>query len=240
MTMWVNYAIESGNFDRALVRAINTLTGARTLLVPTGSPYTTTGCSGVTLCDNICSIQGWSGSQPAWSQASFNLGGLSGVPIQIEVRFSTDGGTLGTQGFWFDRVQITNATQATCDAQSNACPALPAEVSSVADPVPFTLTPAGASYTLRFSEVPGAAAYNVYGGSLASLHGGSYDHASLPGLCGFIDSSAGDGRVLASVPVSSLPVNSYFLAVARNAAGESIYGTTSLGATIPLALAACP
>jgi hypothetical protein len=110
----------------------------------------------------------------------------------------------------------------------------------VGEPVQFTLAPLAANYNVRFSEVPGASSYGVYGGTLPSLHGARYDHASLAGLCGLTDGSPGDGQVLASVPASSFPVNAYFLVVSRNAAGESIYGTASSGATIPLALLACP
>ena len=200
MTMYVNYSIESGSWDRAVVRAINPATGTKTLLVPTLAPYTTTGTNTV-LCDNLGSIQGWAGSLTAWTQASFNLSAFAGTPIQIEVRFSTDGSVLGTQGFWFDNVQITNATQTTCDAQANVCAALPAEVSPGGDPVPFTLVRNGANLDLRFSEVAGATAYEIYGGTLQSLHGGAYDHVASGGICALTDAPAGDGQVTASVPL---------------------------------------
>ena len=200
MTMYVNYSIESGSWDRAVVRAINPATGTKTLLVPTLAPYTTTGTN-TALCDNLGSIQGWAGSLTAWTQASFNLSAFAGTPIQIEVRFSTDGSVLGTQGFWFDNVQITNATQTTCDAQANLCAALPAEVSPGGDPVPFTLVRNGANLDLRFSEVAGATAYEIYGGTLQSLHGGAYDHVASGGICALTDAPAGDGQVTASVPL---------------------------------------
>src|SRR5439155_21285762 len=101
MTMWVNYSIEgNGNiYDRAVVQAINTTTGAKTLLTPSITPYTTTGCGGVSLCDNLCNLHGYAGSHTSWTQASFNLSAFAGIPIQIEVRFATDSGTLGTEGF---------------------------------------------------------------------------------------------------------------------------------------------
>lgn len=241
MTMWVSYAIETPTiYDRAVVRAINTLTGVKTLLVPTGAPYTTTGDS-ATLCDGIDQLQGWAGSNgPSWQQASFNLSAFAGIPIQIEVRFSTDGSALGTQGFWFDQVQITNASQVTCDAQANACSALPAEVSAPASPVPFTIQKNGGGYDLRFSEVAGATRYNLYGGTLGSLTSGVYDHASTGGICSITDGIGGDGQVLASVSAASLPQNDYFLVVAQSPAGESVYGQNSSGSPIPAALAACP
>ena len=244
--MYVNFSIEgddstSNIWDRAVVRAINTTTGAKTLLIPSGAPYNTTGQgSGLVLCDNIHLLQGYAGNHPTWRQATFNLSSFAGIPIQIEVRFGTDTNTLGSQGFWFDSVQITNASQVSCDAQSNTCASLPPEVSPNAAPVQFTIGKNGANYDLRFSEVAGAAKYNVYGGTLPSLHSGVYDHASTGGICSLTDGTLGDGQVLASTPASTIPSNSYLLVAAQNAAGESIYGLTSAGATIPLALANCP
>jgi len=251
MTMWVNYSIEGNGsstniYDRAVVRAINTTTGAKTLLIPSGLTYTTTGCAAPNLCDNLCSLQGYAGSHTTWTQSTFNLSAFAGIPIQIEVRFATDSGSLGTEGFWFDNVTITNATQVGCDTQTNTCSPLPAEVSPAADPVPFTIAPDGSSYDLRFSEVTGATGYNVYGGTLQSLRSGVYDHAALAGLCGFTDASPGDGQVQVSVPIGSIPSPSmppggeYLLAVATNGAGESAYGSRSSGAPIPLAYSSCP
>jgi hypothetical protein len=174
------------------------------------------------------------------TQTTFSLASFAGTPIQIEVRFSTDGSALGTQGFWFDQVAITNATQIACDAQSNTCPALPSEVSPAGAPVPFTIAKNGASYDLRFSEAAGATQYEIYAGTLASLHGGLYDHAAAGGVCGVTDGAPGDGQVTASVPDATFAGGTYLLAVARNGAGESQYGTTSAGAAIPLSLARCP
>jgi len=245
MTMWVNYSIEGNGsttniYDRAVVRAINVSTGVKTLLVPTGAPYTTTG-DNATLCDGIDQLQGWAfHNGPSWQQASFNLSAFAGIPIQIEVRFSTDASVTGSQGFWFDQVQISSASQIGCDAQPNICSALPAEVSAPASPVPFTIQPNGGNYDLRFSEVSGATRYNLYGGTLASLTAGIYDHASTGGLCAITDGIGGDGQVLYSLPSGSLPANDYFLVAAQNAAGESAYGQNSSGSPIPSALAACP
>ena len=246
MTMWVNYSIEgngttSNIWDRAVVRAVNTSTGVKTLLTPTGAPYTTTGHgSGLSLCDGIDILRGWAGSLTTWTQASFNLSAFAGVPIQIEVRLSTDSSVLGTEGLWFDAVQITSATQTVCDAQTNACSALPPEVSAAGDPVMFTIAPSGGNYGLRFSEVTGAVSYGLYGGALASLHGGIYDHAAVGGACGITDGTPGDGQVVTTVPAATLPANEYFLVVGRNAAGESAYGQSSAAAPIPIAVSACP
>ena len=54
------------------------------------------------------------------------------------------------------------------------------------------------------------------------------------------DSLPGDGQVLVTAPAASLPGNAYFLVVARNTAGESVYGQSSAGTPIPLAVVACP
>src|SRR5262249_30111251 len=127
---------------RAVVRAINQFTQAKTLLVPTGAPYTTTGTgAGLTLCDGIQTLQGWAGSAPTWRQASFDLSAFAGIPVKIEVRFATNGQNIGTQGFWFDQIEITNPQ--TCDSQTNNCAPVPAEVSPDGGPVPFTIKKTG-------------------------------------------------------------------------------------------------
>jgi leucyl aminopeptidase len=244
MTMWVNFSIEGNagapsRWDRAVVRAVNTTNGVKTPLTPTGVSYNTTG-SDPALCDGIGTLQGWSGDRLVWSQASFDLGAFAGIPIQIEVRFSTDSSTLGTQGaaqgFWFDQVEISNASSITCDTRSNVCVALPAEVSPAGSPVPYTIAKAGASLELHFSESAGATSYNVYSGSLASLRVSTYDHDAAASLCGLSDASPGDGTV--SAP-ATLPDNSYSLVVGANGSGESVYGSSTSGA-IPATLEACP
>ena len=244
MDMWVTFSIEGNagagsRWDRAVVRVVNTTNGAKTLILPTGVTYNTTG-SDPALCDGIGSLQGFSGDRLVWSQASFNLGGFAGIPIQIEVRYSTDNSTLGTQGtaqgFWFDQVQVANATGDGCDAQSNACLATPGEVSPIGSPSPLLIAKGNPDETISFSEVAGASAYHVYSGTIASLHAGTYDHAVGAGLCGFTDALPGDGSVTAT---AALPTGAYFLAVAANAAGESICGTNSAG-TIPPPPTSCP
>jgi hypothetical protein len=244
MTMWVNFSIEGNagapsRWDRAVVRAVNTASGVKTLLAPTGVAYNTTGTT-TGLCDSIGALQGWSGDHLVWSQASFDLSSFAGIPIQIEVRFSTDGNTLGTQGtaegFWFDLVQVTNASQSACDVQSNVCAALPAEVSPAGSPVPFTIGKSGANSSLTFSEAAGASSYHVYAGTLASLETGVYDHDAAGAFCGFTDASPGDGMVTA---LAALPENSYCLVVGANGSGESVYGTGAMGA-IPMTLDTCP
>jgi hypothetical protein len=113
-------------------------------------------------------------------------------------------------------------------------------VSPDGDPVPFTIGRVATDLLFTFSESAGAASYNVYRGSLSSLSQGIYDHAALPSLCGFVDAVVGDGSVTLSVPNASIPDDSYLLAVAAGAGGESKYGTKSGGAEIPLALNSCP
>jgi leucyl aminopeptidase len=244
MTLWVNFSIEGNagagsRWDRAIVRVVNTTNGVKTPIAPTGVPYNTTG-SDPALCDGIGSLQGWSGDHLVWDQASFNLGSFAGIPIRIEVRYSTDNSTLGTQGtaqgFWVDQVDITNASSISCDALPNVCAALPAEVSPVGSPAPFTIAKAGASLDLHFSESAGATSYSLHSGSLASLHGGAYDHDAAGVLCGLTDASPGDGSVSAVV---TLPDDSYTLVVGANGSGESPYGSATAG-PIPVTLDTCP
>jgi hypothetical protein len=244
MTMWVNFSIEGNagapsRWDRAVVRAVNTTNGVKTLLQPTGVAYNTTGAT-TGLCDSIGSLQGWSGDRLVWSQAGFDLTSFAGIPIQIEVRFSTDSSQLGTQGtaqgFWFDQVEVTNASSISCDGLSNVCAALPAEVSPAGSPVPFTIGKVGASLELHFSESVGASSYGVYSGNLASLHAGAYDHDAAGVLCGLTDAAPGDGTVSA---IATLPDDSYSLVVGANGSGESAYGSATAGA-IPVTLEACP
>jgi hypothetical protein len=239
MSMYVNYILESGSFDRANVRVVDVATGAKSLLTPTGATYNTTADTNL-LCDNLGNLRGWAGSFGTWRQANFDLSAYAGKEIRLEARESTDSGVLGSQGFWMDLVQVQNATQINCDAQSQICAALPPEVSPEGDPVPFTIGRSGADLQLVFSESAGAASYHVYRGSISNLTQGIYDHAALPSLCGFLDAAPGDGSVTLTVPDASIPDDSYLLAVAANAAGESKYGSGVAGAPIPLALNACP
>jgi hypothetical protein len=240
VTMAVNYDIEPGAFDRAVVRAIDTRTGVKTLLTPTGTPYTTTGNIRL-LCDNVGNLQGWSGNASSWNPASFDLSAFAYVPTQLEVRYSTNASTLGVQGFWFDDVRIDGADQIECDVRPNTCGLLPSEVSPAGSATPLILgRPSKATILLRFSESAGALKYNVYTGTLPSLRQGVYDHAAAPGLCGFTDATPGDGIVVVSVAASTIPASSYLLVAAENEEGESIYGTDSRGAPTPLALSNCP
>ncbi len=238
MTMFVNFVIEAGSFDRANVRAVDNVTGEKTLLTPTGATYTTSGDVSL-LCDNMGNLRGWSGSAASWRQASFDLSPFAGKEIKLESRYSTDGFFQGSQGFWMDAVQVTNASQINCDAQTNTCAALPPEVSPQGAAVPFTISKSGANLLLEFSQATGATKYNVYAGTVAKLRQGIYDHAAA-GLCGFTDSVTSDGKVDVSVAATSVPDNSYLLAVAQSAAGESSYGKRTGGAEIPLALSGCP
>ena len=239
MSMYVNYVLESGSFDRANVRVMDARTGEKFLLTPTGATYNTVSATEL-LCDNLGNLRGWSGSHASWLLANFDLSPYAGREIRLDVHESTDQSALGPQGFWMDLVTVSNATQINCDGQSEACAALPAEVSPESDPVPLTIGKSGTDLMFVFSESAPATGYHVYRGSLASLSQGIYDHAQSAGLCGFADGIVGDGSVTVTVPDASVPNDSYLLAVARNTVGESKYGTTMGGAEIPLALNSCP
>jgi hypothetical protein len=239
MSMYVNYILESGNFDRANARVVDAKTGEKFLLTPTGAVYNSTN-TGPLMCDNLGNLRGWSGSHASWLQANFDLSPYAGREIRLDVHESTDSSALGSQGFWMDLVNVSNASQINCDAQGEVCAALPPEVSPDGDPVPLTIGKSGTDLVFTFSESGTASSYNLYRGSLASLGQGIYDHAQAPGLCGFVDGVAGDGSVTVTVPDASVAADSYLLAVARNAAGESKYGVKSGGAEIPLALNSCP
>jgi hypothetical protein len=239
MSMYVNYILESGNFDRANVRAVDAKTGEKFLLTPTGALYTTTSGPNL-LCDNLGNLKGWSGSAATWRLASFDLSPYAGKEIRLDVHESTDQAALGSQGFWMDLVQVANASQINCDAQGDTCAALPPEVSPEGSLVPLTIDKSGTDLVVTFSESSGATAYNLYRGSLLNLGQGIYDHAAIAGLCGVLDGAVGDGSVSLTVAAASVPDDSYLLAVAGSAAGESRYGTKTGGSEIPLALNACP
>jgi hypothetical protein len=239
MSMYVNYILQTGNADRASIRAVDAKTGEKFQLTPTAAPYNTTGDRNL-LCDDLGNHPGWSGSFATWRQANFDLSPYAGREIRIEARESTDSSTTGSQGFWLDQVQISNATQINCDTQSQTCAALPAEVSPDGSPVPLTIGVSGTDLVITFSESTGASSYNLYRGSLQSLQQGIYDHAALPGLCGFLDGAAGDGSVEVTVPTAAIEDGSYLLAVAESGAGESPYGTATGGTPVPLALNSCP
>ncbi len=239
MSIGVNYILQTGNFDRANVRAVDVTTGEKFLLTPTGATYNTTGDTNL-LCDNLGNLPGWSGSFATWRQADFDLSPHAGKEIRIEARESTNASQTGSQGFWMDLVQVTNASQVGCDSQSDVCVPLPPEVSPEGSAVPFTLAKSGTDLTLVFSESAGATAYNVYRGTLFGLAQGIYDHAALPGLCGFLDGVVGDGSVTATLQSASIPDDSYLLAVAAGTSGESEYGSGTFVIHIPVALSSCP
>jgi hypothetical protein len=77
MSMYVNFGLETGNFDRANVRAVDAKTGEQFLLTPTGALYTTTSGPPL-LCDNLGNLKGWSGSAATWRLASFDLSPYAG------------------------------------------------------------------------------------------------------------------------------------------------------------------
>jgi hypothetical protein len=239
MSMYVNYILQTGSFDRANVRAVDAKTGEKFLLTPTGAAYNTLGDTNL-LCDNLGNLRGWSGLFGTWRLANFNLSPYAGKEIRIDAHESTNSSGLGSQGFWMDLVQVTNATQIDCDAQGDICAALTPEASPEGALVPLTIDKSGTDLVFTFSESVGAAAYNLYRGSLLNLGQGIYDHAAALGFCGFIDPTVGDGSVSMTVAAASIPDDSYLLAVAASPAGESKYGTKSDGSEIPLALSACP
>ena len=239
MSMYVNYILESGSFDRANARVMDARTGEKFLLTPTGATYNTVNATEL-LCDNLGNLRGWSGSHASWLPANFDLSPYAGREIRIDVHESTDQSALGSQGFWMDLVTVSNATQINCDGQTETCAALPPEVSPEGDPVPLTIGKSGTDLVFAFSESASASTYNLYRGSLSSLAQGTYDHAQVAGLCGFTDGIVGDGSVTVTVPDASVAADAYLLSVARNAAGESKYGTKTGGAELPLALNSCP
>jgi hypothetical protein len=116
----------------------------------------------------------------------------------------------------------------------------PQEASPAGALVPLTIGTSGANLVVTFAESAGATSYNLYRGSLVDLAQGIYDHTAVASLCGFVDGVPGDGFVTITVPSASVPVDSYLLAVAKNAIGESSYGVGVDGAPIPRAPSTCP
>ena len=234
MSAYVNYIIDTTG-DRANMRAVDAKTGEKFLLTPTLAPYTVSGHRNL-LCDNMGNVAGWNGSNATWRAANFDLSPYAGREIRLEARYSTDS-NVGTQGFWMDFVQVSNAQQLNCDAGSNVCAALPSEVSPAGDPIPLTVAASGTDLNISFDVPAGAAAFSLYAGSLASLSQGIYDHVPLPNACTV---PTLPGSTVVTMPSASVPDNSYVLAVARNTAGEGRYGVRTGGADVPLSLSACP
>jgi len=129
LSLWNNYTIEpqSGGtwYDRANV-ALERLDGTRTLVAPTsgrlynagpGGPGAYSGCNDPET--------GWAGTQNSWSTSSWNAGAFggtvpSGTLAQLEVTYSTDGGSA-LAGFRFDEVTVTDVSILVSDAQGNSC-----------------------------------------------------------------------------------------------------------------------
>jgi hypothetical protein len=89
---------------------------------------------------------------------------------------------------------------------------------------PLLVTPSATPGLIHLSwETVGAAAYNLYRGTLAALHTGTYDHVCF-----------GSGLPTASADIAPGPDSYYYLVSARTTAfGEGSLGTASSGATRP-------
>ena len=61
MSMYVNFILETGNFDRASAQVVDAKTGEKFLLTPTGAVYSSTN-GGPLMCDSLGNLRGWSGS----------------------------------------------------------------------------------------------------------------------------------------------------------------------------------
>jgi hypothetical protein len=96
--------------------------------------------------------------------------------------------------------------------------------------------------TLRasFDELPGAARYNLYFGSVASVRAGAYDHGETGARCDAATQPAGAGRASVDVPAAELPAGDvYFLVTAHVDDVESPSGFAGAGAEIDRSQSVC-
>ena len=111
-------------WDRANVGIYNPVTGARTLVTPSGGRlYNATGIGGT------CGTEGqtgWAGrtfnswATSDWSSAALQTGTFAGIPTAIQLNYGTDPLVNG-YGVRFDRVTVTNAEWQVDDGQPDSC-----------------------------------------------------------------------------------------------------------------------
>ena len=112
-------------YDRANVGLLDTATGGRTAVSPSGGRlYNASGANGTC---GTTGQAGWAGSGTSWTSSSWSATALSsaanaGKLLQLDVRYGTDGAAQGF-GFHFDQVTLTNFNLQVADAQSNSCTA---------------------------------------------------------------------------------------------------------------------
>jgi len=116
---------------------------------------------------------------------------------------------------------------------------VPGEVNRGLGPqTPFTLSRSGNDVEMLWDDEPGAYGYNVYRGTLASLTGGVYDHAPIPGN---VNGQCGLTTPYTVVKDEALdPTAVYYLVTAFNNVGEGIIGRNSSNQVIPGPATPCP
>jgi len=157
----------------------------------------------------------WSGDFASWLTVRVDLSSLAGSDVTFRWRFATDF-SLADEGWYIDDVVVESTTY-DCGAL-----AAPGEVLAV------TVARQGARVTLGWVD-PGDCGpddYVLYVSPIGSA-------MNAPSCWGFL----GSGN---SVTTSSIPDDSNFLIVGRNASGEGSYGETSAGTPRPSANSVCP
>lgn len=155
----------------------------------------------------------WAGSL-GWVDTELDLASLAGQDVAFRWRFATDS-SVSADGWYVDDVEVVSS-EWLCSPVS---PAPPGEASNPAGPgAPFRIDPDGAGWMLSWS---------------APIAGGPVDDYvlySMP-LADVASGAACEGALGSSTfaAMGSLPDDSAFVVVARNAAGEGSYGEASAG-----------
>ena len=118
-------------FDRANIGVLDPLTGTRTTINPDGGrTYNVPENSLYGSC-STANEAGWAGSQETWDESTWSASALgsaalAGKAVQIDINYGTDDGLIDGKprdGFWFDRVTVTDIEALVEDSQSNICSA---------------------------------------------------------------------------------------------------------------------
>ena len=166
----------------------------------------------------------WSGSL-GWRDVEVDLSSLAGSDVAFRWRFATDS-SVSDEGWYVDDVEIVAVTYS-C---SPAALAPPGEASDPSGPgAPFRIHVGPSDYQLSWSAPPTGgpvADYVLYSMPLADVTGTAACEANL--------------GASTSASMASLPDDSAFIVVARNAAGEGSLGESTGGAERGYPGVVCP
>jgi hypothetical protein len=173
---------------------------------------------------NLAGRNAWAGDSAGWQEVVVDLSSFAGRTVRCRWRFATDLQN-SSSGWAIDDITVRSLT-----FECQPVAVRPGEASGPGG-AQFSITAVSdQTYQLQWSTpITGGAANRYLLYRYALPLGGS----TLPSC----EADLGSGT---NATLTSLSANHGFVVVARNAAGEGSFGTTSTGAERPAATAPCP